>query len=767
VVPLSPGAAVAVSWPMEPGVGATSLSATSASTPEAAQWLRAGCSPRTAEALASAWQLAAHHAWAPARRILEAAELHQDVTHADLRILRQQRAVCTYKDPEIRLASALRQALEVLRLAGENLATTTDPETLGIAGAIHKRIWDLTGRRVAIVQAIGYYLRGARCCAGADSGYNAVNAAFLLDALAQEDERCALLAGLTDDSVEPRRERAAALRREVVARHGAAAEASLEAPTADDWWLVATVAEAELGLGEHAAARRLLTVARSLMDVPDWQLESTSRQLARLALMRSASDGDAVAVVADLVGLPATKVCFTGGKLGLALSGGGFRASFFHLGVLACLAELDVLRHVEVLSCVSGGSIVGAHYYLELRRRLQARDDSQMTRDEYVDVVRTVQRAFYDVTKRNLRRRALTNPVAVVRTLFEPGYNRTVRVGQLLDRWMYQPLVDEGSLSLGDLDIKPVDGPTSFDPRHDNWRRSAKVPVLVINATTLNTGHNWQFTTAWMGEPYAFIDDRTDANYRLNRVRLAVEDDPDDEETWSISLGQAVAASASVPGLLEPLPLEGVYPRRNVRLVDGGVNDNQGSSSLLAEDCTQIIVSDASGQMNADDYPRVWPWSTMKRASSILAATLRTTSFRELDELKASGRLRGLAFLHLKRDLRADLVTPRITSGEGTLGADAGRTSYGIPRAIQRHLAGLRTDLDVFSRAEVCTLMLSGYRMAAEGVPGEFEHMVDTSGTPVTWPFEVVAGAVDSPPGSAKAAALRRLLGVPLEEAKA
>ena len=52
------------------------------------------------------------------------------------------------------------------------------------------------------------------------------------------------------------------------------------------------------------------------------------------------------------------------GKMGLALSGGGFRASIYHIGVLAALAEHDMLRHVEVLSCVSGGSILGAYYYL-------------------------------------------------------------------------------------------------------------------------------------------------------------------------------------------------------------------------------------------------------------------------------------------------------------------------------------------------------------------------------------------------------------------
>ena len=37
-------------------------------------------------------------------------------------------------------------------------------------------------------------------------------------------------------------------------------------------------------------------------------------------------------------------------KLGLALSGGGFRAALFHIGVLARMAELDLLKNVAVLS---------------------------------------------------------------------------------------------------------------------------------------------------------------------------------------------------------------------------------------------------------------------------------------------------------------------------------------------------------------------------------------------------------------------------------
>jgi len=47
-------------------------------------------------------------------------------------------------------------------------------------------------------------------------------------------------------------------------------------------------------------------------------------------------------------------------RLGLALSGGGFRAAAFHLGAFKKLHELDLLWKVDLLTCVSGGSIAGA-----------------------------------------------------------------------------------------------------------------------------------------------------------------------------------------------------------------------------------------------------------------------------------------------------------------------------------------------------------------------------------------------------------------------
>ena len=44
----------------------------------------------------------------------------------------------------------------------------------------------------------------------------------------------------------------------------------------------------------------------------------------------------------------------------------------------------------------------------------------------------------------------------------------------------------------------------------------------------------------------------------------------------NFKLGNAVAASAGVPGLFPPMAVSGLYSERRVELVDGGVYDNQG-----------------------------------------------------------------------------------------------------------------------------------------------------------------------------------------------
>jgi NTE family protein len=56
-----------------------------------------------------------------------------------------------------------------------------------------------------------------------------------------------------------------------------------------------------------------------------------------------------------------------GKRIGLTLSGGGFRAAAFHLGVLAELQSRKLLDKVDLISCVSGGSIAGAFLALNWR----------------------------------------------------------------------------------------------------------------------------------------------------------------------------------------------------------------------------------------------------------------------------------------------------------------------------------------------------------------------------------------------------------------
>ena len=158
-----------------------------------------------------------------------------------------------------------------------------------------------------------------------------------------------------------------------------------------------------------------------------------------------------------------------------------------------------------------------------------------------------------------------------------------------------------------------------------------------------------------------------------------------------ISLGDAVAASACVPALFEPLPLSESYPDMVVRLADGGVHDNQGISSLLEQDCRILLVSDASGQTGVETNPDEGSLAVAKRSNDILMARVRAEQYRRLDMLRQSSVLGGMMFVHLKRDL-ADKPTGWIgcsepdedwTAPAGT----ATHTSYGIRHKVQRGLA--------------------------------------------------------------------------------
>lgn len=656
--------------------------------------------------------------WEPNRRVELAETLrdHQQFGYArrllgrvraagaDSEELRQQYALCTYKDMELPAARRLDRALQILNEGGP-LDDSANAETLGLAGAIFKHKWTLDAKRFDLESAYWCYGRGLEQEGDPRRDYAGVNAAFVADQLAELDDQGP---GVSTEAAELRA-RADAIRAEIVARL---------APD-DGGWAEATLGEAHFGLGHfEQATEHLARVAAQTREL--WRLETTAMQLGALARLRRYDSAAAAGALKALVGGQDEAVlrAYTG-KVGLALSGGGFRASLFHIGILARLAECRVLRRVEVLSCVSGGSILGAHYYLKLRELLQSKPDAEIEDADYITLVRELANEFLDGVRGNLRGR-LIEDITDNWKMLSSRYSRTDRAGELFERMFYSRVAkgerDEPGTPwrMTDLYITPRGREDGFSLRYENWLRDAKVPILVLNATTLNTGHNWQFTASWMGEPPVGVGDQVEASRRLRRVYY--RDAPDGHR--HPPLGKAVGASACVPGLFPPVTMEKLYDDVAVELVDGGVHDNQGIASLLDQDCTVALVSDASGQMRDLEHPERGLLAVANRSNSILMSRVRGAEYTELASLRRSGTLRGLMIVHLKKGLPSpprdwsrcqepyDPEDDALAPGVGVR-----RPPYGIDEQVQRALSELRTDLDSFTDDEAYALMAAGYAM--------------------------------------------------------
>jgi len=416
-------------------------------------------------------------------------------------------------------------------------------------------------------------------------------------------------------------------------------------------------------------------------------------------------------------------------RLGLGLSGGGFRASFYHIGVLAQMAEQGLLRHVEVISTVSGGSIIGALYYLHVKKLLESKQDGDITDQDYVEIVKTIETDFLKATEQNIRTATYANFAANFKMVYL-NYSRSDRIAELYEQWIYRGVLPDAHdpIQMRELKIQPLGGPDNFRPKSHNADRKAKVPMLVLNATTLNTGRGWEFTAQSMGEPeprdYENIID-------TKPIRLVWADSydvmpPDKKDNQgkivktglqNFPLAHAVAASACVPALFDPMAVSGLYKdgEKNqeirVQLVDGGVCDNQGIKGLLDNGCTHFIISDAAGQMGTENDPSPSEPSVLARVSSILQDGNRTKGllaiFNEVGEA-------NVAFINLRQGLnireifcidkdgnqRPDSITPAIVQ------------AFGFDPQVQENLSKMRTDLDSFTEVEAYSLMLNGYVMS-------------------------------------------------------
>lgn len=425
---------------------------------------------------------------------------------------------------------------------------------------------------------------------------------------------------------------------------------------------------------------------------------------------------------------PEQQVCLSpegarSGKLGIALSGGGLRAALFHIGVLARLAERDLLRHVSVISTVSGGAIIGAFYYLKVKQLLEntRADALKPSAEAYRQLVREVEEEFIAALQVNMRIMAFADRQQNARMLASE-YSSSYRFADLFDTYFFKPITGRDRNPLRDLPIQA------------SAKDGAAVPTLVLNATALNTGHLFQMTGTFVGEStVSSVVGGTSTMPLLPRLFMDDPSLPFGQRTRldQITLGQAVAASCCVPGLFEPFSLEGLYTDEKgedveVRLVDGGVFDNQGLVSLFEEGCTHFVCSDASELLQWQSRPVELIHQVAMRANDIMMDRIRNETLAELPEHGPD---------------RYAIFTLGDADGSAAFGEDAGR--------FLEALRNIRTDLDAFTDLEARSLMYHGFMLSGfhlgDTTPAPADTVGSQGGNEHYWAFQEIEALAGDP----------------------
>jgi hypothetical protein len=179
----------------------------------------------------------------------------------------QQLALVTYKSKQPTPQTALREARALLLAL--NPVTSNDTETLGLWGTVHKRLWDETHERTHLDEAVrgyerGFYLR--------NDHYNGINLAYMLNVRAAN---AVSHADAVADFIEAQR-----VRREVLA---ICEEELADGSLSDEsrYWVIATMAEAYLGIGDEVQAEKRFKEAAS-MGSESWMMESLRGQMTKL-----------------------------------------------------------------------------------------------------------------------------------------------------------------------------------------------------------------------------------------------------------------------------------------------------------------------------------------------------------------------------------------------------------------------------------------------------------------------------------------------------
>jgi predicted acylesterase/phospholipase RssA len=268
--------------------------------------------------------------------------------------------------------------------------------------------------------------------------------------------------------------------------------------------------------------------------------------------------------------------------IALALSGGGFRATLFHLGVIRYLRTTNRLKDIVHIAAVSGGSILAAH--LAANWSLYTGTSEEFTR---------ASEELLKFTARDVRGRIIRRlPWLVARRLL-PSFLPLPRTTTGL-------LIGELHSLYGDLNLADILALTPTAPRLSLIATNLTYPGLT-----------------------AFENERV-VNYFISGGK------PKIWEGTSVPLHLAVACSAAYPAFFPPLAMSHkdllVSDDYGIQYhSDGGVIDNQGLQTILEDaEAGQLIISDAA-TANIDSQPtaRFGILTTGLRSMELMMAQIR------------------------------------------------------------------------------------------------------------------------------------------------
>ena len=373
---------------------------------------------------------------------------------------------------------------------------------------------------------------------------------------------------------------------------------------------------------------------------------------------------------------------------GLALSGGGYRASLFHLGVTRRLHELGALQNVTRLSSVSGGSILAGF----LAHRML---DRGATRLEFGDWEAEVSAPFRRVVRKDIRTGLLVRHIA----------------------WNW---------------IWPAPRATGLERafrRRLGARRLVELPAsedgieFIFLATSIEKGTPFRFTAE----------------------KIGTHKTPE-----SMTISEAVAASACFPPIFGPIKIA-KDGNTIAHLTDGGVYDNTGMEPIWNTQKV-VLVSDAGTPFDFKVPrwfgARIMRYVDIGRNQ--VGALRRRAIVRRLHRGYRTVRVDGEPSPCALADeddcyMRDKRLTDKPTGAFWRLASSkqnfcegcsdefadyvAGLEAdwYGYPEELQRSLIGeVRTDLDAFTTAESKVLENHGYFMADLAIRRHAPHLDET-----------------------------------------